>query len=91
MRAPGLSLAIPDPIPKPRVTTALRAPGAAPQPPSPTSTPIDAALASLLEWIPEILKFCEDEIAHAFHLQLFRQYGANVSTLPQSPIRDPKN
>ena len=31
---------------------------------------------------------CEDEVAHAFHLQLFRHYGANVSSLPQSPIRD---
>ena len=59
-RAPGLSFAIPDPIPKPRAATALRAPGAAPKPPSPTASPtaspIDAALASLLEWIPEIPK-----------------------------------
>ena len=86
MRAPGLSFAIPDPIPKPRAATALRAPGAAPQPPSPTASPIDAALASLVESIPEIPKGCEDEVAHAFHLQLFRQYGANVNTLPQSPI-----
>ena len=88
MRAPGLSFAVPDPIPKPRAASGRRAPGAAPQPPSPTASPIDAALASLLEWIPEIPKGCEDEVAHAFHLQLFRQYGANVSTLPQSPIRD---
>ena len=87
-RAPGLSFAIPDPIPKPRAATALRAPGAAPQPPSPMASPIDAALASLLEWILEIAKGCEDEVAHAFHLHLFRQYGATVSTLPQSPIRD---
>ena len=87
-RAPGLSFAIPDPIPKPMAATALRAAGAAPQPPSPTASPIDTALASLLEWIPEIPKGCEDEVAHAFHLQLCRQYGANVSTLPQSPIRD---
>ena len=86
--APGLSFAIPDPIPNPRAATAIRAPGAAPQPPSPTASPIDAALASLLECIPEIPKGCEDEVAHAFHLQLFSQYGANVSTLPQSPIRD---
>ena len=87
-RAPGLSFAVPDPIPKPRAATALRAPGATPQQPSPTASPIDAALASLLEWIPEPPKGCEDEVAHTFHLQLFRQYGANVSTLPQSPIRD---
>ena len=87
-RVPGLSFAVPDPIPKPRATSAFRAPSAAPQPPSPTASPIDAALASLLKWIPEIPKGCEDEVAHAFHLQLFRQYGANVSTLPQSPIRD---
>ena len=88
VRAPGLSFAIPDPIPKPRATTALRAPGASPQPPSPTASPLDAALASLLEWIPDIPKGNEDEVAHAFHLQLFRQYGAHVSTLPHSPIRD---
>ena len=87
-RAPGLSFAIPDLIPKPRAAIALRAPGATPQPPSPVASPTDAALASLLEWIPEIPKGCEDEVAHAFHLQLFRQYRANVSTLPQSPIRD---
>ena len=87
-RAPGLSFAVPDPIPKPRAACAFQAPGAAPQPPSPTASPIDAALASLLEWIPGIPKGCEDEVAHAFHLQLFRQYGANVSTLPQSLIRD---
>ena len=88
VRVPGLSFAIPDPIPKPRAAAALRAPGAAPQPPSPTASPTDAALATLLELIPDIPKGCEDEVAHAFHLQLFRQYGANVSTLPQSPIRD---
>ena len=88
-RAPGLSFAVPDLIPKPRAASAFRAPGAAPQPPSPTASPIDAALASLLEWIPEIPKGCEDEVARVFHLQLFRQYCVNVSTLPQSPIRDP--
>ena len=87
-RAPGLWFAIPDPIPKPTAATALRAPGAPPQPLSSTASPIDAALASLLEWIPEIPKGCEDEVAHAFHLQLFRQYGANISTLPQSLIED---
>ena len=54
--------------------------------PRPPAT--DAALASLLEWIPEIPRGCEDEVAHAFHLQLFRHYGASVSSLPQSPIRD---
>ena len=87
-RAPGLSFAVPDPIPKPKAVSAFRAPGATAQPPSPTASPTDAALASLLEWIPEIPKGCEDEVAHALHLQLFRQYGANVSTLPQSPIRE---
>ena len=59
-----------------------------PQPPSPTASPTDAALASLLEWIPDIPKGCEDKVAHAFHLRLFRHYGASVSTLPQSPIQD---
>ena len=88
VRAPGLSFAVPDPIPKPRAASTFRVPGATSQPPSPTASPIDAAPASLLEWIPEIPKGSEDEVAHALHLQLFRQYGANVSTLPQSPIRD---
>ena len=88
VRAPGLSFAIPDPVPKPRATTALRAPGASPQPPSPRASPLDAALASLLDWIPDIPKGNEDDVAHAFHLRLFRQYGAHVSSLPQSPIRD---
>ena len=86
--APELAFAIRAPVPKPRAAAALRTPGAAPQPPSPTASPTDAALASLLEWIPEIPKGCEDEVAHAFHLQLFRHYGASVSSLPQSPIRD---
>ena len=49
VRIPELSFAIPDPIPKPRAAAALRAPGAAPQPPTPTASPTDAALASLLE------------------------------------------
>ena len=88
VRVPRLSFTIPDPIPKPRAATTLQAQGAAPEPPSPTASPTDAALASLLEWIPDIPKGCEDEVAHAFHLQLFRQYGASVDTLPQSPIRD---
>ena len=87
-RAPELSFAVPDPIPKAKAFSAFRAPGATAQPPSPTASPTDAALASLLEWIPEIPKGCEDEVAHALHLQLFRQYGANVNTLPQSPIRE---
>ena len=86
--APELSFAIPAPVPKPRAAATLWAPGAAPPPPSPTASPTDAALASLLEWIPEIRKGCEDEVAHAFHLQLFRHYGASVSSLPQYPIRD---
>ena len=84
----GLSFAVLDPIPKPKAVSAFRAPGATAQPPSPMASPTDAALASLLEWIPEIPKGCEDEVAHALHLQLFRQYIANVSTLPQSPIRE---
>ena len=71
-RAPGLLFAVPDPIPKPRAAFAFREPGATSQPPSPTASPSDAALASLLEWIPEIPKGCEDEVAHALHLQLFR-------------------
>ena len=71
-RAPELSFAVPDPIPKPKAVSAFRAPGATAQPPSPTASPTDAALASLLEWIPEIPKGCEDEVAHALHLQLFR-------------------
>ena len=87
-RAPELLFAVPDPIPKPRAVSALRAPGATAQPPSSLPSPADAALTSLLEWIPENPKGCEDEVAHALHLQLFRQYGANVNTLPQSPIRE---
>ena len=91
--APELSFAIPAPVPKPRAAAPLRALGAALQPPSPTPSPTDAALASLLEWIPEISKGFEDEVAHAFHLQLFRRYdgsrySGSVSSLPQSPIRD---
>ena len=69
-------------------TTPLRAPSAPLQPPSPTPSPTDAALASLLESIPTIPRGCEDEVAHAFHLELFRHYGANASSLPQSPIRE---
>ena len=88
MDTPNLSFAVPALVPKPRAAAPLRAPGAPLQPPSPTPSPADAAPASLLEWIPEIPRGCEDEVAHAFHLQLFRHYGANVSSLPQSPIRD---
>ena len=55
---------------------------------SPTLSPTDTALASLLEWIPMIPRGCEDEAAHAFHLQFFRHYGADASSLPQSPIRE---
>ena len=87
-RAPELSFAVPDPIPKPRAVSAFRAPGAPAQPLPSVPSPADAALTSLLEWIPEIPKGCEDEVAHALHLQLFRQYAANVNTLPQSPIRE---
>ena len=86
--APELSFAIPAPVPKPRAAAPLRARGAALQPPSSTPSPTDAALASLLEWIPENPKGYEDEVAHAFHLQLFRHYGASISSLRQSPIRD---
>ena len=86
--APEISFAVPAPVPKPRAAAPLRPPGAPLQPPSPTPSPTDAALASLLEWIPEIPRGCEEEVAHAFHLQLFRHYGASVSSLPQSPIRD---
>ena len=38
-RAPGLSFAVPDPIPKPKAVSAFRAPGATAQPPSPTAPP----------------------------------------------------
>ena len=51
--APELSFAIPAPVPKPQAAAPLRAPGAPLQPPLPTRSPTDAALASLLEWIPE--------------------------------------
>ena len=88
MDAPNILFAVPAPVPKPRAAAPLRAPGAPLQPPSPTPSPTDAALASLLEWIPEIPRGCEDEVAHAFHHQLFCHYGASVSSLPQSPIRD---
>ena len=87
-RAPELSFAVPEPIPKPRAVSAFRAPGATAQPPPSLPSPADAALTDLLEWIPGIPKGCEDEVAHALHLQLFRQYGAKVDTLPQSPIRE---
>ena len=83
--APELSFAIPAPVPKPRAAAPLRAPGAPLQPPSPTPSPTDAALASLLEWIPEIPKGFEDEVAHTFHLQLFRHYGASVSSRIGNP------
>ena len=85
---PNISFAVPAPVPKPRAAAPLRAPGAPLRPPSPTPSSTDAALASLLEWIPTIARGCEDEVAHAFQLQLFRLYGANVSSLPQSPTRD---
>ena len=84
--APNISFAVPAPIPKPRAAAPLRVPGAPLQPPS--LSPTNAALASLPEWIPKIPRGCEDEVAHAFHLQLFRQDGASVSSLPQSRIRD---
>ena len=91
--APELPFAIPAPVPKPRAAAALWALGAPLQPPWPTPSPTDAALASLVEWIPEIPRGCEDKVAHALHLQLFRRYdgsryGGSVSSLPQSPIRD---
>ena len=86
--APELSFAISAPVPKPRAVATLRATAAAPQPPLPTASPTNAPRASLLEWIPEIPRGCEGEVAHAFHLQLFRHYGASVSSLPQSPIWD---
>ena len=86
--APEILFAILAPVPKPRAADPLRAPGAPLQPPSPTPSPTDAALASFLQWIPEIPRGCEDKVAHAFHLRLFRHYGVSVSSLPQSPIRD---
>ena len=86
--APSISFAVPAPVPKsPRAAAPPRVPEAPPQTRSPTP-PTDAALASLLEWIPTILRGCEDEVAHAFHLQLFRHYRADASSIPQSPIRE---
>ena len=87
--APNISFDVPAPVPKPRAAAPVRAPGAPLRPPSPTPSFTDAALASHLEWTPTILRRCEDEVAHAFHLHVFRHYGASVSSLPQSPIRDP--
>ena len=85
----NISFAVPAPVPKhPRAAAPPKAPEAPPQPRSPTPSPTDAAPASLLEWITTIPRGCEDEVAHAFHLQLFRHYGANISSLPQSPIRE---
>ena len=84
--APNISFAVPAPVPEPRAAAPLWAPGAPLRPPSRTPSPTDAALASLMEWNPRIPRGCEAEVAHAFHLQLFRQYGASVSFLPQSPI-----
>ena len=67
--APNISFAVPAPVPKhPRAAAPLRAPSAPLHPPSPTPSPTDAALASLVEWIPTIPRGCEDEVAHAFHL-----------------------
>ena len=86
--APNISIAVPAPVPEPRAAAALRAPGAPLRPPSPTHSSTDAVLASLLKLIPTISQGCEAEVAHAFHLQLFRHHGARVSSLPQSPIRD---
>ena len=87
--APNISFAVPAPVPKhPRAAAPPRVPEAPPQTRSPTPSPTDAALASLVEWIPTIPRGCEDEVAHAFHLQLFRHYGAYASSLPQSPIRE---
>ena len=88
MEMPNISFAVPAPVPEPRAVAPLRAPGAPLRPRSPTPSSTDAALASLPEWIPTIPRGCEDEVAHAFHLLLFRHYGAIVSSLPQSPIRD---
>ena len=52
--APNISFAVHVPVPKPRAAAPLRAPGAPLRPPSPTPSSTDAALASLLEWIPTI-------------------------------------
>ena len=88
--APNVSFAIRPPIPKhPRTGAPTRAPGAPLEPRSPTPPPpTDTALASLLGWIPAIPRGCKDEVAHAFHLELFRHYGANASSLVQSPIQE---
>ena len=87
--APSISFAVSAPVPKsPRAGAPPRVPEAPPQTRSPTPSPTDAALASLLEWIPTIPRGCEDKVAHAFHLQLFRHYRADANSLPQSPIRE---
>ena len=87
--APNISCVVSALVPKhPRAAAPLRAPSAPLQPPSSTPSPTNAALASLLEWIPTIPKGCEDQVAHAFHLRLFRHYGGNASSLPQSLIRE---
>ena len=85
--APNISFAVPAPVPKLRAAAPLRAPGAPLRPLSPGPSSTDAALAALLEWIPTIPQGCEDEVAHDFHLQVFRHYGTSASFLLQSPIR----
>ena len=70
--APNMSFAIPAPVAKPRLAAPLRAPGAPLRPPSPAPSPTDAAMAPLQEWIPTIPRGCEDEVAQAFHLEVFR-------------------
>ena len=83
-----MSFAVPALVPRnPRTAAPPRVSEAPPQTQSPTPSPTDDALASLLEWIPTIPRGCEDEVADAFHLLLSRHYGADASSLPQSPIR----
>ena len=81
--APNISFAIPAPVP-PHPT---KAPGAPHLPQPQTHSPEDAALADLLGWICTIQQGCADEMAHALHVKMLRQYGACASSFPQSPIR----
>ena len=86
--APNIFFVVLAPVPKPWAAAPLRVPGAPLRPPSPAPSSTDAALAFLLVWNPRIPRGCEDEVTHAFHPKLFRHYGASVSSLPQSPIRE---
>ena len=38
-------------------------------------------------WIPTIQHGCVDKVAHSLHLKVSRQYGTQVGSFPQAPIR----